>query len=80
MKIIKDIIKSCGIGLVGVLFEIIHKKFGGFASGGRYSDAHTFDELLEMSSSFLLTFLIIFFACFFYFQLGGRKSKEEKKM
>jgi hypothetical protein len=72
--IIKNILSSSGIALIGTTLEILHKKFGGFASGGRYADAHTLDELLGMSSSFLLTFAIIFVACFVYFQLGRKRK------
>lgn len=75
MKLIKNILSSFGIALTGTTLEILHKKFGGLASGGRYSDAHTLDELLGMYSSFLFTFVIIFVACFVYFQLGNRKGK-----
>ncbi len=73
VKLIKNILSSSGIALIGTTLEILHKKFGGFASGGRYADAHTLDELVGMSSSFLFAFVIIFVACFVYFQIGSRK-------
>ena len=74
MKLIKNFLSSFGIALIGTTLEIVHKKFGGLASGGRYSDAHTLDELVGMSSSFLSTFIIIFVVFFIYFQLGSRKK------
>ena len=74
VQLIKNIISSFGIAIIGTTLEILHKSFGGLASGGRYSDAHTLDELVGMSSSFLLTFSIIFVGCFFYFQLGSKKK------
>jgi hypothetical protein len=77
VKLIKNILSSCCIALIGSTLEILHKKFGGFASGGRYADAHTLDELLGMSSSFLFTFVFIFLACFVYFQLGSRKKDKK---
>lgn len=76
VKLIKNFLASFGIATICTTLEILHKKFGGLASGGRHSDAHTLDELLAMSSSFLFTFTIIFVACFVYFQLGSRKKKE----
>ena len=79
MKLIKNILSSSGIALIGTTLEILHKKFGGFASGGRYADAHTLDELLGMSSSFLFTFVIIFVPCFVYFQLGNRKKEKKQE-
>jgi uncharacterized membrane protein len=68
----KNILISFGIALVGTTLEVLYQKIGGFASGGRYVDAHTVDELLKMYPFFLLTFLLIFFACFVYFQLGKK--------
>jgi hypothetical protein len=73
VKLIKNFLSSSGIALIGMTLEILYKKFGGFASGGRYADAHTLDELVGMSSSFIFTFVIIFVACFVYLQLGSRK-------
>ncbi len=77
MRLIKNILLSSGIALLGTTLKILHNKFGGFASGGMYSDSHTLDELLEMSSSFFIYFIIIFLACFIYFQLGSKKGKHE---
>jgi hypothetical protein len=78
VKLIKNILSSFGIALIGTTLEVLHEKFGGFASGGRYSDAHTLDELMGMSSSFILTYIIIFIACFIYFQLGSSKKNKRK--
>ena len=68
---------SFGIAFVGTTIEIIHQKIGGFASGGRYADSHTLDELMKNYPSFTITFLLIFFACFVYFQLGKKNNNKK---
>ena len=46
--------------------DMLHKKYGGFLSY-RYSDAHSWQEIFEMSPRFFGIFLVFYIGAFIYF-------------
>jgi len=66
-------IKAIGFSILAVSIEILHKKIGGLASGGRYSESHSFDELQDYTSEFIFTFIVVFLAVYLYDSFSIKK-------
>jgi hypothetical protein len=59
---------------VGTSFSVLHKKIGGHASGGRYSEPHTWSELIPDIPFFISYFLVILFGTLAYQALSANKE------
>ncbi|WP_028579785.1 hypothetical protein [Desulfogranum japonicum] len=66
--------KALVFATTGTIFNVLHKKIGGHASGGRYSDPHTWTEMRDLAPQFIGLFIIIFLAVYFYDSLSSRKT------
>ena len=55
------------------LIDILHKKIGGFLSGGSYSSSHTWGEIYKMAPEFVGIFVVFFCMSLVYFFLIRRE-------
>ena len=67
MKRNESLFFATTIAFIATIIEIMHKKFGGLLSGGRYSSSHTWEELINMIPYFFSFFLAIFVGAFVYY-------------
>ena len=59
MKINKSkLLKSFGKGTIVTAIVVLWRKIGGYASGGNYSEPHTWEELNEFIPEFFFFFVV----------------------
>jgi len=75
-QIKEHIILSSIFSFVCTALFALHKKIGGLLSGGVYSEAHTWGELIKKAPSFLLVYLFIFLVAFLFMRVNfSQKDK-----
>ena len=53
--------------------HVFHIKFGGLLSGGLYTEAHSWKEIIEMVPQFVGIFFIFFVGAYIYFDYKSNK-------
>ena len=64
---------SLFIASLGTIFDVLYRKIGGHASGGRFSHPHTWTELKEFVPEFIGLFCITFIGMAIY-QFVGKET------
>lgn len=74
LKSTKEKLLFSGI-LAGIVtgIHVLHKKFGGLLSAGRYSDSHSWQDIIEMIPQFVGIFFVFFVGAFIYFDYKSNK-------
>ncbi len=74
MKNRGKILSSFALASVVTGTIILHKKFGGHLSGGRYSTPHSWAEIIEMAPYFISLFIFYLAGAVIYFFIFRREK------